>query len=150
MPLKPENSPIKVLLVEDNPGDIRLTRDAIRESGLNCDVHVLRDGAEAILYLKREGKYAGVQPPELIILDWNLPKRNGMEVLREIKGQEELRMIPVIILTSSESQRDIEQAYHNFANCYITKPLDHEDYSGVIKAIQNFWLSVAKLPSATV
>ena len=138
--------PIEVLLVEDSVGDIRLTREAFKDAKVHINLHVVVDGAEAMAFLKREGKHTDAARPDLILLDLNLPKKDGREVLREIKGSPTLGIIPVVILTTSASEADILRTYQLHANCYITKPVDLEGFLKVVKSIDSFWLSVVKLP----
>jgi chemotaxis family two-component system response regulator Rcp1 len=138
--------PIEVLLVEDSVGDIRLTREAFKDAKVHINLHVVVDGAEAMAFLKREGKHADATRPDLILLDLNLPKKDGREVLREIKESPTLGIIPVVILTTSASEADILRTYQLHANCYITKPVDLEGFLKVVKSIDSFWLSVVKLP----
>jgi chemotaxis family two-component system response regulator Rcp1 len=140
-------NPIEVLLVEDSPADVRLTKEALKEEKLHITLQVVNDGVEAMEYLRQEGKYAQAVRPDLILLDLNLPKKDGREVLKEIKGDEGLRSIPVVVLTTSKSEVDIIKAYDLHANCYITKPLDLNQFSMVVKSIENFWLTIVKLPS---
>lgn len=137
---------MEVLLVEDSPGDVRLTREALADAKVHINLHVASNGAEAMAFLTREGKYANVPRPDLILLDLNLPKKNGREVLAEIKDNPGLKSIPVVILTTSASEADILRSYRLHANCYITKPVDLEGFLNVVKSIDNFWLSVVKLP----
>src|ERR1700730_11612387 len=137
---------IQVLLVEDSPGDVRLTQEAFREAKVRINLHVASDGAEAMAFLGREGKHVDVPRPDLILLDLNLPKKDGREVLAEIKGNSSLQTIPVVILTTSESEADILKSYMLHANCYITKPVSLEGFLKVVKSIDNFWLSVVKFP----
>jgi CheY-like chemotaxis protein len=137
---------IEVLLVEDSPGDVRLTREAFKDAKVHVNLHVASDGAEAMAFLGREGKYANVPRPDLILLDLNLPKKDGREVLEEIKQSPTLKSIPVVILTTSASGADIQQSYQRHANCYITKPVDLEGFLKVVKSIDSFWLTVVKLP----
>jgi two-component system, chemotaxis family, response regulator Rcp1 len=138
---------IQVLLVEDNPGDVRLTKEALKEGKLLNQLTVVGDGVEALLFLRKEGKYADAIQPELILLDLNLPKKDGREVLAEIKADPKLRRIPVVVLTTSSAEEDILKIYDLHANCYITKPVDLEQFMGVVKSIEDFWVSVVKLPS---
>jgi chemotaxis family two-component system response regulator Rcp1 len=138
--------PIEILLVEDNPGDVRLTIEALREGKLANNLRVARDGAEALQYLRREGPFAGAVRPDLILLDLNLPKRDGREVLGEIKQDPDLRRIPVVILTTSQAEQDIVQSYDLYANCYITKPVDLDNFVRVVRSIDSFWLTVVQLP----
>jgi chemotaxis family two-component system response regulator Rcp1 len=140
-------NPIEVLLVEDSPADVRLTKEALKEEKLHITLQVVNDGVEAMEYLRQQGKYAQAVRPDLILLDLNLPKKDGREVLKEIKGDEGLRSIPVVVLTTSKSEVDIIKAYDLHANCYITKPLDLNQFSMVVKSIENFWLTIVKLPS---
>jgi two-component system, chemotaxis family, response regulator Rcp1 len=140
---------IEVLLVEDSPGDVRLTREAIKDAKVHVKLHVVSDGAQAMAFLARDGEYAGVPRPDLILLDLNLPKKDGREVLEEIKESQTLKSIPVVILTTSSSEADILRSYQLHANCYITKPVGLEGFLTVVKSIDNFWLSVVKLPRET-
>jgi two-component system, chemotaxis family, response regulator Rcp1 len=137
---------IEVLLVEDSPGDVRLTREAFRDAKVHINLHVASDGTEAMAFLKREGAYASVPRPDLILLDLNLPKKDGREVLTEIKESRALKSIPVVILTTSASEEDILRSYLLHANCYITKPVGLDGFLKVVHSIDNFWLSVVKLP----
>jgi CheY-like chemotaxis protein len=141
--------PIEVLLVEDNPGDVRLTREALKEGKVHNNLHVAPDGVEALAFLRREGKYADAVRPDLILLDLNLPRKSGREVLEEVKGDPALRNIPVVILTSSQAEQDIARAYDLHANCYITKPVDLDQFITVVKSIEDFWFTVVKLPTGT-
>jgi CheY-like chemotaxis protein len=139
-------SPIEVLLVEDSPGDVRLTREAFKDAKVHISLHVASDGAEAMAFLGREGSHVNAPRPDLILLDLNLPKKDGREVLEEIKESASLKTIPVVILTTSASEEDILRSYRLHANCYITKPVDLAGFLKVVKSIDNFWLSVVKLP----
>ena len=138
--------PIEILLVEDNPGDARLTIEALKEGKVRNNIYVVTDGMEALNYLFREGKFADVIRPDIILLDLNLPKKNGREVLEIIKSDKDLRRIPVVILTSSKAEEDIVRTYDLHANCYITKPVDLDQFIRVIKSMEDFWLSIVKLP----
>jgi chemotaxis family two-component system response regulator Rcp1 len=138
--------PIEVLLVEDSPGDVRLTREAFKDAKVHINLYVASDGAEAMAFLGREGEYSHVPRPDLILLDLNLPKKDGREVLAELKESPTLKCIPVVILTTSASEADIQGSYQRHANCYITKPVDLEGFLKVVRSIDNFWLSVVKLP----
>jgi two-component system response regulator len=138
--------PIEVLLVEDSPGDVRLTREAFKDAKVHINLHVASDGNEAMAFLFRKEEYASVPRPDLILLDLNLPKKDGKEVLTEIKESPTLKSIPVVILTTSASEADILRSYQLHANCYITKPVDLNGFLEVIKSIDSFWLSVVKLP----
>jgi chemotaxis family two-component system response regulator Rcp1 len=139
-------APIEVLLVEDSPGDVRLTREAFKDAKVHINLHVASDGTEAMAFLGRVGEHANVPRPDLILLDLNLPKKDGREVLAEIKESPTLKSIPVVILTTSASDTDILRSYRLHANCYITKPVDLDGFLNVIKSIDSFWLSVVKLP----
>jgi len=141
--------PVEILLVEDNPGDVRLTREALKEGKVHNNLHVAPDGVEALAFLNREGKYADAVRPDLILLDLNLPRKGGREVLEVIKGEPSLRHIPVVILTSSQAEQDIARAYDLHANCYITKPVDLDQFITVVKSIEDFWFTVVKLPTDT-
>lgn len=138
---------VGVLLVEDNPGDVRLTREALNEGGRQIRLSVVNDGLEAMRYLRREGAYGGAERPNLILLDLNLPKKDGREVLSEIKADIDLRAIPVVVMTTSDAPPDIRRAYDLHANCYVTKPADFDDFVALVRSIEIFWLSVAKIPS---
>jgi two-component system, chemotaxis family, response regulator Rcp1 len=137
---------IEVLLVEDSPGDVRLTREAFKDAKVHITLHVAMDGAEAMAFLKREGSHAAAPRPDLILLDLNLPKKDGREVLAEIKEDPALKSIPVVVLTTSASEEDILRSYLLHANCYITKPVGLDGFLKVVQSIDNFWLSVVKLP----
>jgi CheY-like chemotaxis protein len=139
---------IEILLVEDNPGDARLTLEAFKEGKVLNNLSVAKDGVEALAFLRREGRYAEAKTPDLILLDLNLPRKSGREVLAEIKGDEQLRMIPVVVLTTSADEQDIARAYSNHANCYLTKPVDLDQFLRVVHSIENFWLTLVKLPAA--
>lgn len=140
------NRPVEILLVEDNEGDIRLTQEAFRDSQVGNHLNVVRDGVEAIAFLKREEKYANAVRPDIILLDLNLPKRNGIEVLAEIKQDDQLKRIPVIVLTSSQAESDILTAYDLHANCFISKPIDLDRFLRMVQSIEDFWLTIVKLP----
>jgi two-component system response regulator len=138
--------PIEVLLVEDSPGDVRLTREAFKDAKVHINLHVATDGIEAMAFLRCKGEYADVPRPDLILLDLNLPKKDGREVLEEIKETPALKSIPVVILTTSDSEEDILRSYRLHANCYITKPVGLDGFLKVVHSIDSFWLSVVKLP----
>ena len=138
--------PIEVLLVEDNPGDVRLTREALKDGKVSNNLSVAPDGVEALRFLRREGAYAEAPRPDVVLLDLNLPKKDGRQVLQEMKADPSLRTIPVVILTSSEAERDIAGAYELQANCYITKPVDLDQFITVVRSIEDFWFSIVKLP----
>jgi CheY-like chemotaxis protein len=137
---------INILLVEDNPGDIRLTKEAFKDGRIQNELNVVMDGEEAIFYLKKTGKYTSAKTPDIILLDLNLPKKDGREVLAEIKADPLLMRIPVIILTTSSAQSDIVHTYSNHANCYIMKPVDFNQFMEVVRTIENFWLTIVMLP----
>lgn len=140
-------TPIEILLVEDNPGDVRLTQEALKESKLLVNLNVVYDGVEALAYLhKDQDKYAEKPRPDLILLDLNLPKKDGREVLAEIKADPSLKVIPVVILTTSRDEKDILKTYGLHANCYVTKPLDLDQFIDVVDKIEHFWLCIVKLP----
>jgi two-component system, chemotaxis family, response regulator Rcp1 len=138
---------IEILLVEDNPGDVRLTREALREGKVRNNLHVAQDGVEALRFLRREGEHADAVRPDLVLLDLNLPKKDGRQVLEEIKNDPELRTIPVVVLTSSQAEQDICRAYDLYANAYVTKPVDLDQFITVVRSIESFWLTIVKLPS---
>ena len=140
------NGAAKILLVEDNPGDVRLTREALKEGKILNEVSVAEDGVEALAFLRRQGRYSDAARPDLILLDLNLPKKDGREVLEEIKCDDGLKQIPVVVLTTSAAERDILRAYNLHANCYITKPVDLEQFIKVVQLIEDFWLTIVKLP----
>jgi CheY-like chemotaxis protein len=140
--------PVEIFLVEDNPGDVRLTRETLKDSKLLNHISVVDDGEEAMAFLRREGQYVEAIRPDLILLDLNLPKKDGREVLAEIKTDEQLRRIPVVVLTTSSAEQDILKTYDLHANCYITKPVNLDQFSAVVKAIEEFWFTIVKLPPA--
>ena len=137
---------IEILLVEDNPGDARLTREALSQSKVSNNLHHARDGEEAMRFLKREGQFANAPTPDLVLLDLNLPRRDGREVLEDVKRDPLLKHIPIVILTSSEAEEDILRSYRLHANCFITKPVDLEQLTKVVQAIEHFWFTLVKLP----
>jgi len=141
-----DQAPIEILLIEDNPGDVRLTQEVLKEGRIHNTLNVARDGVEALAWLRREGAHADAPPQDLILLDLNLPKLDGREVLAEIKNDSYLRRIPVVILTTSALEADVVSAYELHANAYIIKPVDLVQFEGVIKSIEDFWLSIVKLP----
>ncbi len=140
------NKAVEILLAEDNPADIKLTVRALQKTKLINSIRVVKGGEEALSYLRREAPYAAVDRPDLIILDLNLPKKSGHEVLVEIKADHMLKSIPVVILTSSDDERDISTTYSNGANCYITKPIDLQGFIEIVKSIDDFWFTIVKLP----
>jgi chemotaxis family two-component system response regulator Rcp1 len=137
---------VEILLVEDNPGDVRLTKEAFREGKIRNNLYVVEDGIEARAVLTREGDYADAERPDIILFDLNLPKKSGIEVLAEIKNDESLRRIPVVILTTSAADQDILTSYDLHANCYIVKPVDLEQFLTVVQTIEDFWVTIVKLP----
>ncbi len=139
-------SPVEILLVEDNPGDERLTREALREGKVYHNLHWVKDGVQAMEFLRRQGKYASVPRPDIVLLDLNLPRKDGREVLEEIKTDEDLKRIPVVVLTTSKAEEDVLRTYNLHANCYVTKPVDLEKFIVVVKSIDVFWLTVVTLP----
>jgi two-component system, chemotaxis family, response regulator Rcp1 len=146
---KPKNlevRPLDILLVEDNPADVRITREALQVDRLWANLAVATDGEEALAYLRRKGKFANAARPDLILLDLNLPKMDGREVLAEIKADKGLKSIPVVILTTSQADEDVERAYGLHANCYITKPVGLREFRKVVASIEDFWFAVVKLP----
>jgi CheY-like chemotaxis protein len=141
--------PIEILLVEDNPGDARLTIEGLNESKVHNNLHIARDGVEAMQFLRREGEYADAVRPDLILLDLNLPRMDGREVLAEIKSDVKLKTIPVVVLTTSRAEQDVLRSYELQANCYITKPVDLEQFITVVKSIEDFWFTIVTLPHRT-
>jgi len=137
---------IDILLVEDNPGDARLAKEALKDSKLRNNLHIVEDGVEAMDFLYRKGKFNNVPRPDLILLDLNLPKKDGREVLAEIKTDENLKRIPVVVLTISKAEEDILKSYNLHANCFITKPIDLDQFIKVVQTIEDFWLTIVKLP----
>ena len=139
--------PVEFLLAEDNPGDVRLTKEALRDSKVLNNLNVVQDGVEALAFLHHEGKYADAPRPDVVLLDLNLPKKDGRQVLEVIKSDPALKRIPVVIITSSEAEQDIMRTYDLHANCYVAKPVDLDQFIKVIQSIENFWLTIVKLPS---
>lgn len=140
--------PIRILMVEDDPGDVRLAREALKSKKMHILMHDVANGIEAMMFLRQKGAYAEMQRPDLILLDLNLPRMDGREVLAELQNDPKLKRIPVIVLTTSAGEEDILAAYEMNANCYITKPLDWRQFIKVVKLIEDFWLTVVKLPKA--
>lgn len=138
---------IEILLVEDNPGDARLCQEAVKESKLRNNLYIVEDGEKAMEFLKREGEFTQKPKPDLILLDLNLPKKDGRQVLKEIKESDGLKRIPVVILTSSKAEEDIAKTYDLHANCYVNKPLDFNRFSQVVKSIEDFWFEIVRLPA---
>jgi len=141
-----ESDPIEILLVEDNPGDVELTREALHDTKLHMNLSVVSDGVDAMAFLRREGEYARAPRPDLILLDLNLPRKDGRGVLADVKQDPALRHIPVVVLTSSEAEQDIVRAYELHANCYVTKPVDLDQFVKIVQSIEQFWFTVVKLP----
>lgn len=138
--------PVEILLVEDNPADQDLTREAFSQGKINNNLHVVEDGEQAMAFLKQEGNYAGVPRPDLVLLDLNLPLKDGREVLEEIKSDNSLCTIPVVVLTTSDDEADVLRSYQLHANCYLTKPVDFESFIHAIRSLEQFWLTLVKLP----
>ena len=138
--------PVQILLVEDNPGDVRLTREALRDAKVRNNLHVVADGAEALAFLERRGQYADVPRPDVILLDLNLPRKSGREVLDEIKNNPAFSQIPVVVLTSSQAEQDVLESYRLRANAYVTKPVGFEQFLSVIRSFEQFWLQIVRLP----
>lgn len=147
MSVEQPGRPVEILLVEDNPGDVRLTQELLKDGKIANNLSVVGDGVEAIAFLRRQDNFAQAPRPDLILLDLNLPRKDGREVLAEIKFNEEWRRIPVIVLTTSQAEEDILKAYDFHANCYISKPIDLEQFIRVVRSIEAFWLTIVKLPS---
>ncbi len=143
---RPSGRPIEILLVEDNPGDVRLTIEGLNEGKVRNNLHVARDGVEALAFLRRQAQFADAVRPDLILLDLNLPRKDGREVLADIKSDADLKTIPVVVLTTSRAEQDVLHSYQLQANCYITKPVDLEQFITVVKSIEDFWLTVVTLP----
>jgi len=137
---------IEILLVEDNPGDVRLTQEVLRDGKVQNNMSVVMDGVDAISFLRQTGEYAGAPRPDIILLDLNLPKKDGREVLADIKADPDLKHIPVVVLTTSSAEQDIFRSYDLHANCYITKPVDLDQFIKVMRSIEDFWLTIVKLP----
>jgi len=144
----PRDEPIEILLVEDSPDDADLTVDALRDGRVRNHITVIEDGEEAMAFLRRQGRHATAPRPDLILLDLNLPRKSGREVLAEVKQDPDLRRIPVVIMTSSDDEKDILAAYNLYVNCYVTKPVDLDQFIRVVKSIEQFWFSIVKLPPA--
>jgi len=140
--------PVEILLVEDNPGDVRLTKEALKEGKVYSNLHWAKDGVEALEFLRRKGSFGDVPRPDIILLDLNLPKMDGREVLAEIKQDDDLMRIPVVVLTTSKAEEDVLRSYALHANCYVTKPVDLEKFISVVQSIDKFWLTVVTLPNA--
>lgn len=139
--------PVEILLVEDSPTDVMLAEEALEYAKMRNSLHVAKDGVEAMAFLRKQGKYAAVPRPDLILLDLNLPRKNGREVLTEVKADDDLKSIPVVVITTSQAQEDVLKAYGLHANCYISKPVDFNQLTNVVRAIDNFWFTVVTLPT---
>ena len=144
--MSPANLPVNILLVEDNPGDVLLTQEAFREGRYLPNLSVVEDGEEALIFLRRQGIYKDAFRPDLILLDLNLPRKDGRELLAEVKEDLDLRYIPIIVLTTSNAEQDVRRAYKLHANCYLTKPIDMDDFVKKVRSIEEFWLNVVRLP----
>ena len=142
--------PIEILLVEDNPGDVRLAVEALRDAKVHNNLSVVNDGEDALAFLRRQGQFAAAPRPDLVLLDLNLPRKSGREVLCEVKDDPDLRRIPVVILTTSQAEEDILKAYNCNANCYVNKPVDLDQFIKVVRSIEDFWLTIVKLPSGAI
>ena len=143
---KISGKPFEILLAEDNHGDVRLIEETLKKNKVSINLHVMKDGIEALSFLKRKGKHSNAPHPDLVLLDLHLPKKEGLEVLKKIKGDPDLKRIPVIILTTSGAEEDVLKSYQLHGNCYITKPINLDQYVTVLKSIKNFWLTIVKLP----
>jgi len=141
------SSPIEILLVEDNPGDVRLTQEVLKEGKVHNQLSVVENGVQALSFLKKENGYKDAPTPDLILLDLNMPKKDGREVLLDIKKDKDLKKIPVVVLTTSQAEEDILKVYDLNANCYVSKPVDLAQFIDVVKSIEDFWLSIVKLPT---
>jgi two-component system, chemotaxis family, response regulator Rcp1 len=144
--MRADGRPVEILLVEDNPGDVRLTREALKDAKVLNNLSVVSDGEAALDFLHRRGKYAAAPRPDLILLDLNLPRKDGREVLEEIKKDDSLMVIPVVVLTTSKAEEDVVRSYKLHANCYIPKPVDFNRFMEVVRQLENFWLAVVRLP----
>lgn len=143
--MRDTGKPVDILLVEDNPGDVRMTQEILKETKVRNKMYAVGDGVEAMAFLRREGKYADAPRPDIILLDLNLPRKDGHEVLAEVKSDDDLKRIPVVVLTISEAEDDILKSYDLHGNCYITKPIDFKEFIKVVKSIEDFWLTIVKL-----
>jgi chemotaxis family two-component system response regulator Rcp1 len=141
-----EGRPVRILLVEDNPADVRLTREALKEAKVRNDIQVAPDGEQAMDILHKAGKFHDAKRPDVILLDLNLPRKSGLEVLQEIKEDDELKRIPVVVITSSKAEQDIVRSYNLHANCFVTKPVDLNQFLEVVRSVEDFWLSIVRLP----
>lgn len=141
-----EGRAVRILLVEDNPGDVRLTQEALRDAKVRNEMHVAIDGEKALAYLRREGEHKDAKRPDVILLDLNLPRKSGLEVLKEVKADDDMKRIPIVIITSSKAEQDIVRSYNLHANCYVTKPVDLHQFLEVVRAVEDFWLTIVRLP----
>ncbi len=141
-----KNRVAEILLVDDNPGDVRLAKEGLKESKVINNLHVVDDGVEAMAFLRKEGNYADAVTPDLILLDLNLPRKDGREVLAEIKGDKDLKRIPIVVLTTSQAEEDVMETYDLHANCYVTKPVDLDQFVNIVKSLNNFWFEMVTLP----
>jgi CheY-like chemotaxis protein len=141
-----KSHPVEILLVEDSPSDTEITIEALREAKVRNHLNIVEDGVQALEFLRRQGKYSAAPRPDLILLDLNLPRKDGREVLAEIKSDDHLKTIPVVVLTTSRAEQDVLQAYKHHANCYVTKPVDFEQFLHVVQSIESFWLMLVTLP----
>jgi len=148
-PLVDTHKPIEILLAEDNPGDVRLTREALKDAKISNHLSVVADGLETLAFLHREGRYANAPRPHLILLDLNMPRMDGRQVLATIKADEDLRRIPVVVLSTSQDRQDIQKAYALQANCYVTKPTNYDQFVSVVKSVEEFWATIVELPPET-
>jgi two-component system, chemotaxis family, response regulator Rcp1 len=139
--------PVQILIVEDNPADARLVREVMRDSKVLNEIHWVPDGVEALAFLRAQGKYADAPRPNLIFLDLNMPRKDGREVLREVKSDEKLKRIPIVVMTSSQAEEDVARAYDQHANCYVRKPIDFDQFHLVVKTLENFWFATVELPN---
>jgi two-component system, chemotaxis family, response regulator Rcp1 len=139
--------PIEILLVEDNPGDVRLTREALKDAKVKTSLTVVNDGVAALALLRKQGAYSNAPTPDIVLLDLNLPRVNGMEVLTQIKSDESLKQIPVVVVTSSKAEEDVAKSYNLHANCYITKPIDFDQFMKMVRSIEDFWFTIVRLPT---
>ena len=147
IPEHASTNPIQILMVEDNPADARLVREVMRDSKMLNEIHWVADGVEAMAFLRRQGKYANAPRPNIVFLDLNMPRKDGREVLHEVKTDADLRRIPVVIMTSSQAEEDIARAYDQHANCYVRKPLDFQQFHRVVQTLENFWFATVELPT---
>jgi two-component system, chemotaxis family, response regulator Rcp1 len=143
----PTTRPVQILIVEDNPADARLVREVMRDSKVLNEIHWVPDGVEALAFLRAQGKYADAPRPNLIFLDLNMPRKDGREVLREVKSDEKLKRIPIVVMTSSQAEEDVARAYDQHANCYVRKPIDFDQFHLVVKTLENFWFATVELPN---